>query len=464
MSNSKEEYIDLKELLKPPVNNKKVIAFYRVLEDYFLLCKGQKKVWNAKFEQILPDNIQRTKRQQQKIINTLRIIKQYRLTNPITILRMLNTALIPQKEEISIKQLDILRAIINNPHLKLKDIRPKDIPPGTFYNMVRALKEKFVIRYWGILDPTRFKLVHYHITIRVNASKVHLLREAVEKSPFVLTLNIDTLTKIFDEYAGWMSFRVPNQKTIKERFLRWLLKLQKERIFKDETSWHLDEVTSIEYGINIDFFDGERWRLDEISVARGFLHLAERTSYTPSKPMTVQKYSYEEIDFDRDDLILATLYQSNYYTSLDSAVETLRKYGFKRSKKTVFKKVKRLKELCIKPAVSMYLNLPVTLLAFLENVRDIDTIRRFLGFMPRYWLYTMKDGDAAIFLQLPKDVVNEFKYLFSVGGKEGGENIYDDAIIIESVTSFGKQEKDELVQYWNKKRRRWEVSQDVFMI
>ena len=439
-------------MLEPPIDDDEVKELYKAVEIYLQRVEGKKaKPFQPKLININPNVIPLSKQLYYSLRNRLELIEKYKIRDKEKILRLLTTAF-SLTEKISIKELTVLKEIVNNPETPYYKIAKKiGMAPSTVINLARRLERKVNLRYTLLPDYTLFKLRHYSIIFSIDNNIAPSVTKFLT-SPFTLTINIDTFAQR-DRRWGWASFIVPNQPEILSRFHRWISRFQKNAYYL-----RIMEITKIAYGINLDLYDGTRWIFEDYVWSYGLFELM-REHWELFKPQRVYEYKNTPIKFDDIDFIIFSFLIKNEKFSLKKMQENLADFGIKRSISDISKRIKKIKLLNIPIMISFSgLDLTDMLTVHIEcNNESKEILLRSLSQFPMYWLYPHSYGLFA-FLLMPRGTAFSYVYLF-----EGIRSEFEDVVIIPRYTNLGgRLNARDLIKFWNTEKQKWIVPNNIF--
>ena len=438
------------EIFKPPIENPRIEKIYHIIEDYFRLCRGLKAIWNDKLDNLTPHRIDRSRVQQEKLKNVLRIIRDYKINNEKTIMKLIKLAIKTKVKPLKEDHKHLLIKILKNPHLRIKDILNEKYSKSGAYKIVRNLKRYFAIRYQGVIDYTRFKLKHMKVLCKLsNNDGVDNIIKNLRKNPLFISMNL-TRVKNTGEKIAWLSFRFP-ENVSDEAINEWFQKAAK--IYKLDIIDSPNEVTGIEYAINIKHFDGIRWRYKpEDEIIDEILSKDNTMEY---HPIIQLDYAYQPIKFDEQDIIIAHQLSRKYFLKIDETIEMLRMFGFSAGRGEVLGRIKFLRECCIRSSISILLYLPITILVVLSEVLDNNAFRRFLSLVPRIRSYKLKRNIEGIYIcQIPEYQESMFMSIIKRLEKEKVFSI-DKLLVLHLEEVIRNPLPESLAMFWKSVEQKW---------
>ncbi|MCD6513847.1 MAG: hypothetical protein J7L07_02880, partial [Candidatus Odinarchaeota archaeon] len=430
------------------------------IEIYFKILSGESVEYpKFKYVTVNPKYILKTKEQEEKIIHRLRLIKRYRLTDPIVITKIIKSAFDTPKYKLDRDELKFLKTLLGNPNDKIDKIAKKaKIPVSTAYRIYKKMKNVILLRRFGYPDLSRFRLKHFVVVFKFYEDKMDLLRRKMSLNPFLFTFNVDAINVYDGKAFGWASFRIPDSKKVLREFNDWLVSFKTELgVFPDEKSWEVIEAKRFIFSANIDFYDGEKWVFDETLMSVGLLKFVEKFDIYVNKPIINIEFNSKPIRFDKIDLILLELLQKDYFYKLSSARDVLEKEGYIRSEKNISRRFERLRNY-VKPGVVFAgLNLADSLNLFIstsdKGTRDL--IHKFLLYLPIVYIVE-SNSDMIIYIQLPKGTAIKFLYQFNEL-----KNMVDEFLGIVVAYSHGAKIRVKLHEFWDEKKQRWIIPDGI---
>ncbi|MGQ4832729.1 MAG: hypothetical protein ACP6IS_02375 [Candidatus Asgardarchaeia archaeon] len=449
----------LEDLLTPPVNHPEVLEWYTLFKTYFQILRREKIEYpRFKYISINPKYIPKTKSQEEKIIHRLTLIKKYRLKDPRMIIRILKTAIPTPKVRLNAEDLKFLNTLIEHPGIRVeKAAEIAKIPVSTAYRIRDKLKKVILLRTFGYPNLARFRLKNMIVTFEFFEDRTNQLKNMMTANPFLFTLNIDAANVINGRVFGWASFRLPNSKKVLDEFYTWLVSFKEREIFPSEDSWEILDTSRFIYSVNLDFFDGTQYLFDDSMMSIGLMKFLESVEVKTKKPMMFMELKGEPINFDKIDLILLELLQSDYFFKLKEARKALERHGFFRSEKNISMRFERLRKF-MQPAITFVgLELTDYLYLFISTT-DSDLKNRlhaFFYYLPMVYI-AETNTDMVVYLKLPRGTAVRFLYQFSEMRNE-----FDKFVGIIAAFTQGARVRAELYKYWNEKRQRWEVPEGI---
>jgi len=385
-----------------------------------------------------------------KLKSRLSTIFRYGVHDKDLIKRIILSA-ITRYETLKASELAVLKSLSDNPSMKLKDIASKhNITITGASKIVKRLQEKTGLRVLLYPDYGLFKLKHYLYYFRVKEENVPILQELLT-TPFLLSFNISNIS-VPDYVYGWASYIIPNQRNTVNEFIRFTVAL---RNIVD--MWERIEIQGMAIGLNLNFFDGERWYFDEVSWTFWLLNQIKENPHL--FPVTnFYYYSKEPIRFTRADFLIFSRLIANANVTVKTINKILTKLGYPRSPSYINQFRKKLFSIVPKYIMIDGLGLRDMIVLFIQTAdpEKLDLLHRFFSQFPLYVVYTSQTGIyAAIFLPEGKSL--SFYYMFELLKRE-----FEDLIMIPIFRNIGSGfSEEQLIRLWNEKMQVW-IASNIF--
>ncbi|MCD6514521.1 MAG: hypothetical protein J7L07_06325 [Candidatus Odinarchaeota archaeon] len=444
-----------KKFYKPPIDDDEIIEIYQALNAYLnnepkkILLKAQTP---SGFSLPNDDNLK------MMVESRLRIIEKYRITNKEMIKRFLSTIFIAQ-EKITKRDLETLEFIVNNPTAKSRDLAKY---LGVNYRTARAyvnrLSNKYRLRFYSLIDPTIFKLRHFVLFLTIPREAVSFVKNVLW-TPFTLTINLDTFAVYERKIDGWVTFAIPNQVSVIERFKRWIVNLFRFRLITD---YELQEIREITYGMNFFLFEGRDWNLDvhkDIVSSYSFM----KDHYEFLQRPEFLKYSFEKRFFTKKEFIVYTLSTFDIRAPIRQLKEIIkRNFNLNVSEATICRIKKKYRKYYYPVVRVNNIMLDGSLMVYIEPFKDSEDdmevfIRYFSNSYPLYYLAKTTDGIIS-FIEIPSTKLATIAY-------------HLDAILRDNVAAYklipryvniGRRPITILAPYWDENRQYWKVPKETF--
>lgn len=381
-----------------------------------------------------------------KLKSRLNTILRYNLKDKDLIKRIILSA-ITRYETLRPRELAVLKSISENPNMRLREIAEKhNITITGASKIVRRLKEKTGLRFIIYPNYGLFKLKHFLYYFRVKEENVSTLKKLL-KSPWLISFNLSTISTS-DIVYGWASFIIPNQKQVINDFIRFTVALRNV-----VEKWERIEISGMATGLNLNFYDGERWYFDEVSWTFWLLNQIKETPELFPRANVVH-YSNTPMNFTRPDFLIFSRLLVDANVTIYTLKEILGRLGYSRSTSYINSIRKKIFSLIPKCIMIDGLGLRDMLVLFIQTAdpEKLDILYRFFSQFPLYVVYTSPTGIyAAIFLPEGKSL--SFYYMFELLKRE-----FEEVIMIPIFRNIGSGFSEaHLVRMWDEKRQIWDV-------
>lgn len=443
---------------KAPVDDIRIIKLYRIIEDYFRICQGYKPLWNEKVNSLTAHKIKKSALQQNKLLNTLEMISEYQIYNPRVIEKLIKNSILIDEQPLNETRIRLLKKIIANPDARASALLNDRLSKSTSFKAISRLKKTFLINHKGVIDLTRLKLNHFFISSTFSHAQIDIIRSILKSNPTWRSFSIANLKKKIKKF-GWLMFNIPQESETENAFIDWIGELKRYGFISSSEFFFFAKIIGIEYAVNIDHFNGIQWKYESIDQLRDFLFLEdEELEY---KPMLDLRYSYSPIKFDQQDIILAYALNRKYFLSVAEGAEILRMFGFISKKSETHGRIKNLKYCCVFPIVTILLNLPITIYATIQRIKDISIFNKFLALLPRYRLYKFEDGEQSLFIHVSASYEKMFYSLLRDLHKNNVIEIKH-KLLLQQEETIRCAFPESIFLYWDEKIQEWSSFEDLF--